>query len=259
MAKEALGQRAARVLNSDSITSAEINLLIDETAAAITEGEAVAAEEKQRAFDPALSPDPKSARERMEDALFKVGRLKTLLPRLEQRANEVRAQEERKFYEAKRDELQAEADAIEDELIETYCDCAERMMDMFDRASDFRDRVRGELPFPPAGVDTFRKFDRSVHRLLNDVALVDLDGNQVWPPRSLRHGNPNSLAVLCAQSAVVPHPGPRWCDPDFQAQRRLEIEKEQATIARYHEQAAKAEEDRQNREERDRFNAAQLR
>jgi hypothetical protein len=53
---------------------------------------------------------------------------------------------------------------------------------------------------------------------------------------------------------IVPyHPGDRWCDPDVQAGRRAEIEKQQREIAAYHERAARDQEERLNREERERL------
>ncbi|MGH6677357.1 MAG: recombinase family protein, partial [Bradyrhizobium sp.] len=68
--------------------------------------------------------------------------------------------------------VEALGDAIEQELLDSYYDCAQRMLDLFDRASDFSDRVHRELPPPPPDVTTFRHFERSVDRLLNDVVLV---------------------------------------------------------------------------------------
>ena len=178
MAKQELETRIAFALTGGSLTSEGVNSLIEETTVAIAEGEGTAEEEKQRAFDPALSPDPKAARERMEDAMFLVGRLKTLLPRLEKRGCEVRVQEEEAAYVAKRDALQTEANAIEDELIQTYCEYSARIVDVFERASAFQNRVRQELPAIPAGVAAFRKFDPSVAQMLRDVVLVDLEGKR---------------------------------------------------------------------------------
>jgi hypothetical protein len=253
MAKQELETRIAAALTSDSITSANFYALIEETTAAITEGETTAAQEKERAFDPALSPDPKLARERMEDALFKVGRLKTLLPRLQKLACEVRAREEIVAFAVKRDALQAEGDALEQELDETYCEYAERIVDVFRRASAFRDRVRQELPPVPPGVAAFRQFDDSVARLLKNVALVGLDGKQqVWPPPELSW---NATAAAFAQSMIVPHPGSAWADPDVQQRRRAAVMAEQEQIGAYHEQATKQQEERLNREERERAQA----
>jgi hypothetical protein len=51
------------------------------------------------------------------------------------------------------------------------------------------------------------------------------------------------------------HPGDRWCDPDVQARRRAEIEREQREIAYYHARATRDQEERLYREERERFAA----
>ena len=111
-----LETRISAALTNDGITSTAVDALIEETIVAIAEGEASAAEEKRHAFDPALSPDPKAARERLEDALFLVGRLKTLLPRLETFAGEQRKREDIAAYATARDALEVEGAAIEQEL-----------------------------------------------------------------------------------------------------------------------------------------------
>ncbi len=49
------------------------------------------------------------------------------------------------------------------------------------------------------------------------------------------------------------HPGPAWCDPEYQERRRVELETTQERKAAYHVQAAKAEEDRINKELKERF------
>jgi hypothetical protein len=251
MDKQELETRIATALTSGSIASANVNALIEETTAAIVEGEKAAAEERERAFDPALSPNPKLARERMEDTLFLVGRLKTLLPRLQKLACEVRTREENVAFAATRDALQAESDAIEDELIGIYRECSERIIDVFERASAFQDRVRRKLPPVPPSVVAFRQFDDSVARLLKNVALVNLDGKQqLWPPLELSW---NATAAAFAQSMTVPDPGGHWADPDVQLRRRAAIMAEQEQIAAYHEQATKQQEERLNREERERF------
>jgi hypothetical protein len=52
-------------------------------------------------------------------------------------------------YEAKRDALQTEADAIDDDLIKTYAECTARIVDVFARAAALADRVGRELPAIP--------------------------------------------------------------------------------------------------------------
>jgi hypothetical protein len=84
VARAAYQQRVRRrYLQSD------IAVLLQETATAISEAEQTATVEKEKALDPALSPDLKAARAAMEDAIFAVGRLRTLQPRLEARYQQI--------------------------------------------------------------------------------------------------------------------------------------------------------------------------
>ena len=78
-----LEQKIAAALTAADVTSTDLSQLIAEADAAIAAAEKTAEEERTKALDPALSPDPKQAREAMQDAEFVRDRLKTLLPRLE--------------------------------------------------------------------------------------------------------------------------------------------------------------------------------
>jgi hypothetical protein len=209
MSKQELETRIAAALTSDSITSTTVNALIEETTASINDSEVAAEEARQLAFDPARSPDPKAARERLENKLFEISRLRTLLPRLQHLASQVRSSEAAAAYAAKRDALQSEGDALEAELIQTYQDCAEQIVSAFARAVAFQDRVRRELPSLPADVDAFRSFDPAIVRLLQNVVLVGADGKrQVWPQRSS-----TAFAVEFSQSMLPTmrtHPGADW-------------------------------------------------
>jgi hypothetical protein len=96
-------------------------------------------------------------------------------------------------------------------------------------------------------------FDRNHPSLAAKVKLGcwEDSSRELWPLR-----RSNSLAAAVATSMTVPyHPGGAWADPDVQAQRRAEIQKEQREIAAYHERAASDQEARINREERERFAA----
>jgi hypothetical protein len=67
----------------------------------------------------------------------------------------------------------------------------------------------------------------------------------------------NSFAVACAQSMVAPyHPGARWAEPEVQARRRAEAEKQQREIAEHYARMSREQEDRQNAEEKERFAAS---
>jgi hypothetical protein len=84
-----LESRIATALMADDITSSGLGELIAETETAITAADQAADEERVKALDPAISPDPKAARAAMEDAEFARDRLKTLRPRLQARHGEV--------------------------------------------------------------------------------------------------------------------------------------------------------------------------
>ena len=84
-----LENRIATALAAIDITSTDLTQLVVEAEAAIAAADNVAEDERAKALDPALSPDPKAARQAMEDATFMRDRLKTLLPRLETRYREI--------------------------------------------------------------------------------------------------------------------------------------------------------------------------
>jgi hypothetical protein len=102
-----LESRIAAALTADDITSSGLGELIAETETAITAADQAADEERVKALDPALSPDPKAAREAMQDAEFSRDRLKTLLPRLETRYREIAEAEALTSWKAEAEELEA--------------------------------------------------------------------------------------------------------------------------------------------------------
>jgi hypothetical protein len=81
----ALEQRIAEALADASITAAALAALVIETEKRIAAADQTAELEREKAFDPMLSPDPIKARDAMEEAVIGAGRLRTLLPRLRTR------------------------------------------------------------------------------------------------------------------------------------------------------------------------------
>ena len=90
-----LEQKIAAALTAVDLISSDLSQLLIEADAAIAAADSTAEEERIKALDPALSPDPKQAREAMQDAEFVRDRLKTLLPRLEMRLGLRRASKRR--------------------------------------------------------------------------------------------------------------------------------------------------------------------
>ena len=66
-----LESRIVTALAATDIVSTDLSQLLAETGAAITAADKTAEEERSKALDPALSPDPKAARQAMEDAVLR--------------------------------------------------------------------------------------------------------------------------------------------------------------------------------------------
>jgi hypothetical protein len=61
------------------------------------------------------------------------------------------------------------------------------------------------------------------------------------------------LAAEFAQAMVPPAVGGRWSEPETQAERRREIERQQAQLAEFYQQETERQEARQNAEARERI------
>jgi hypothetical protein len=199
---ETLEARIAAALSDDTITSAAIGELLAETESAITQADQDAEQARVRALDPALSPDPKKARQEMEDAAFACDRLKTLLPRLQRRLVQVKHNEEKTRWIAVYDELIPRRDALADELRTIYTEFAPKVADALTRALKIDreiTRARQTKPFPQAGeapdgreltmVEAFARgfthLDGENHlTLVRDMILPDWSNpeKRIWPP-----------------------------------------------------------------------------
>ena len=97
MSPPSLESCIASSLVSDDIKSSDLAKLITETEGAIAAADKAAEEERERALDPIASPDATKARETLQAAEFTRDRLKTVLPRLQKRHNEL---QELEYYAA---------------------------------------------------------------------------------------------------------------------------------------------------------------
>ena len=151
--------------------------------------------EREKALDPLASPDITKARAAMEDAAFTRDRLRTVLPRLQQKFTEVEAAEyaarwdpDFKQVEAERDELAAEFREKYPRLVKELVDLLGRMEAVDKEAS----RVAGSAPpgeprrlrgaeQTARGVD----FSRDVHSIAKELVLPAFEPGKrpVWPPR----------------------------------------------------------------------------
>jgi hypothetical protein len=227
-------------------TATDLADLFEQTDLAVVAAEEFAKDEHDKALDPLASPDPQAARQQAEDAAFMANRLRTLRPRLLARLQQVTAQEALETYRAKQSELAPERDALERELAETYEDAAAKLVDLFSRVRAFQQRAQRELGDPPPGVSVLPALDA---RVLDKCVLPEFEhpDRNVWPPRS------TFASDYVSSTPFDSHPGQFWADPDVQARRHAELLVEQQRNAEYHEQAAREQEERQNRTLREQF------
>jgi hypothetical protein len=260
-----LEQRIAVALGNENTSSAELATLINEVEAAAIAADDAATNLRSKALDLVAMPDPADAHQCIVNAEMTRDRLNNIMPRLRDKLSAALYAERCERWYADCERVQARVEEAV-AAFRAYPEHAQAIADMFALAENIDkeiSRINGSAPegvhtrlkpveLQARGLDRFDRYHPSL------IATVELgcwedSSRNLWP---LRHSN--SLAVAVAASMIIPyHPGGSWADPDVQAQRREEIDKQQREMAAYHEQAARDQEERLNREERERFATAQ--
>src|SRR5664280_2182069 len=106
-----LEQRISAALADNDIDSSALATLIAETEAATADADKTAIQAREQALDPITSPDPTKARAAMEAAAFTRDRLRTVLPRLQERFEQVCLDEEYAAWRPRYEAIKAERDA----------------------------------------------------------------------------------------------------------------------------------------------------
>ena len=151
---ERLERRIAAALSDEAVTSAALLELIQETDAALVTADASVEEERERAMDPAISPDAKAARQAMEDAAFAASRLRTLQPRLRKHHERVACAERKRAWVERYDALKPEHDAAVAELKEVYPRIVAELIDLLTRLRKLDAGAKALMnakPHPEAG------------------------------------------------------------------------------------------------------------
>jgi hypothetical protein len=192
--KPDLEKRIVAALDGN-LKAADLEGLVAETIVAIDRADADAAIQRERALDPALSPDAKAAREAMVAAEFARDRLRTVLPRLRSRLAERIAQEKAAEWNETYTRAEAVRDAAAREF-SRYTELVGELVDIFRQAAE-ADRlidavnasaVSGE-PRRLLGVElTARGLDRfssSSPSIVREAVLPDFEnsGTKLWPPK----------------------------------------------------------------------------
>jgi hypothetical protein len=176
-----LEQKIAAALTAADVTSTDLSQLIAKADAAVAAADKTAEEERTKALDPALSPDPKQAREAMQNAEFVRDRLKTLLPRLETRYRETVEAEALAAWRAEADELEPRGVALLDGFAEFYPEMAKRIANHLDDMRAFDKQVDDLNRRRPNGVPAL---SRSTPALAKDLRIPSpyTTGDLWWPP-----------------------------------------------------------------------------
>jgi hypothetical protein len=222
MSRASLEQRIATGLGATDVTAADLGQLIAETEAAITAADKTAEAERTKALDPALSPDPKAAREAMQDAEFCRDRLKTLLPRLQQRHKEITEAEALAAWKVDAAELEKRRVALGVEFRKFYPGMINRIID---HLHDMRaiDKEIDDLNLRrPHGADAVAWV---TPHFAMDLKIPDPDiegGPLLWPPPQ------PTLAQQMARAMMEnprlfnpPGPGPEWWKTIEERNRRM--------------------------------------
>jgi hypothetical protein len=257
-----LEERIDAALQTDAaVTSADLFALIEETEIDIAKADQLWKMPHQ------TSPLDSEARQLMTDTILAADRLRPLLPKLWARLDLVQQQEQvirsakrKAVWLADYDASKNERDALAEELREIYPNAASMIVNILGRLAT-NDEVLAKLHRDrPDGVEQYLRsaelharglesFTENTPSLLASVRLFDWDtGRQIWPPP-----RPSMASAFAATSMQV-------CDRRFTADWALAreanveaVRARQAVSDAQTQQMTLDQEERQNREERERF------
>ncbi len=250
--------RIRTALVNPNIGSEVLVEIIQEVEQAAATADQTIIAERAKLLDVTACRDPDQARERIAVLTTSRDRLLATNPRLKAMLTTALAAEAGDRWSADYRKVKAKLDEAV-LLFRDYLGHAETIAAMFGLAVEVDrevSRINGSAP------DNEHKRLQSVELTARGMSAFtrenpSLAANTVLPrwdnsARNLWPARPSTTLAAMASGMNVPHPGGAWADPEVRAQRRTEVEKSQRELGEYHEQAARDEEDRKNREERER-------
>jgi hypothetical protein len=247
-----LEERVVAALTAD-LSSAELTALVFETEAAIDAAVENANLERKKALDPVASPDPKKARASMEDAQFFVGRLKTLLPKLERKYFAKWEAEKATRWCADCEVVESEGAKLAEEL-KRYPTLAAQLADLMCRLAAFEHKlsnlhsrrpssVKTQISSPELVARNLKSFDREHPPLSKTLQLPEFERSDrpLFPPPQRR-----DMSML----APVPY-DPRYSADWAEANedRATEAQAEQERVAAFYDNQARERERREKADE----------
>ena len=227
-----LEQKIVKAFTDETIASNDLaNLLAEtETAIAVADNDATVAE--ATALDPLQSPDPVKARAVMEDARFKADRLRSLLPRLQSRYEEMNKREVEAAWIVQYDALKPQRDALAEEVKTVYSAAVAKLVPVLSRIEHINAEVsRLHQSKPP------RAYKDDDGRWLNEIPPLkllalpnpDRPTELSWPPPA----NINYANI----TPILGNPGGDWWQATQAENARGRIEDEARAEALREEEA----------------------
>ena len=192
--KDDLETRITTALADENIAAKDVATLITETEHALAAADLAVEDEQTKAFDPALSPDPKTARQVLEDAEFIAQRLETLLPRLHEKHEDRRADEYSVIWCDEFARLEVERDELADELRLVYSDAAQHIVDVLARIAPLDRQILEHGVRAPEGLHErlqsvelaargIAGIGHNQFSVVRDLVLPDFDdpSRKLWP------------------------------------------------------------------------------
>jgi hypothetical protein len=139
---EPIEQQISSALSSNNNSAQVLAELLAATTNAITQADQVAATERSKALDPARSPNPQAARQAMEDASFVAERLQTLLPRLQQRYDQVAQAEQYAAWAASFDAIKPKHVAAAEKFKQVFVAFQDKLVDALTEAKAIDQEVK---------------------------------------------------------------------------------------------------------------------
>jgi hypothetical protein len=181
--------------------------LISEVESGIIAAESAAELAREQFLDPIATPDANAGRAKLESKQFISARLRTLLPKLQERAHAVQAEENRKDWQVDFARCAEERNQLAAELRETYPKVVSQLVSLFSRirANDLAlsdlhgsrpDGAKGTLLSAELTARNLSEFNRDQPSLTRDLRLPEWQEScrLAWPPRD------TPAAVLLSES-----------------------------------------------------------
>jgi hypothetical protein len=257
--KQTVEQRIVVILNNETSSAAEIAEIVREAESAAQTADQAVEAERIKAMDVVRSPNVEAAHRAVAEAVLARERLRALLAQLRTKLSEAQAAEAQERWQVEFNRVKQKRDEAA-ATFRRYPELSQEILHLFALAAEIDREIDHVNASAPYGVHQRLRhvenearnveFSRDRPSLAATVELRDWDnsGRMLWPQRHF-----GSLAIAVAQSMITPAVGARWSEPETQAERRREIERSQAQLTVFYQQATEDQEARQNAEAAERF------